>query len=459
MPIHAGDLHKLDAFKKLVAPDQYVATRILVSFSSTRFQDEFRLHTARVFFQTVTLNIEEFHVRTSQLFAGRFALDNSREAVDQFIEQTTNGMLETPWGKVPFWGINGQGSNVFVTLEPLHEAGLQNQRRISVLQFSGEPVPHPSTNRTVDWELRASETPFESVDELYSVLSLQRDLTPSASIEFVAYQTVAINFDASGVEDDQLTVVVHISKGLSPAGFSLGLRSLVDGNVNRSQLKSDSFTWNDRDEYIEGVAQLPANGAHAIQCFANYKDINYGSSWLIDKSISVNTRCAAFKAFDRDLEKTRRELFPDDGSKERAREFETAVSWLFWMLGFSPIPLDGQFGLPDAPDFIFVDELGQALLVDCTTGRISVNDKLEKLAERHSRLRSTLRANRAEFVTSYAVVISRGQFEVPEADLERAKRNEVIVVSSKELALLFESLSSPKRPSEILQALTSNSLP
>jgi hypothetical protein len=179
MPVHSGDLHKIDDFKKLVAPEQYAATRIVVSFAASLSGSDFRLHTARVFFQTVQLNLEEFHVRTHQLFAGRFFLENSIESIDAFMKRASDGTLDTPWGSVPFWGSNGPGSNVFVTLEPVHEAGLQNQRRISVLQFSGEAIPHPATSRTVDWELRAYELPFDSVDELYGVLGLERGVTPA----------------------------------------------------------------------------------------------------------------------------------------------------------------------------------------------------------------------------------------------------------------------------------------
>jgi hypothetical protein len=242
---------------------------------------------------------------------------------------------------------------------------------------------------------------------------------------------------------------------LNPSGFSLGLRSVVDGNINRSQIKSGHFTWKEQDDFVEGTAVLSAGGANAIQCFANYNSINYGSTWLIDKSISINTRHIAFLTFDRDLNKLKKELFPDEGIKERAREFEMAVCWLFWILGFNPVQLDGQFGLPESPDFILFDELGQAITVECTTGRTSVNDKLEKLAERHLRMKSSFRANRADFVKSYAIVVSRGQSDVSHAELTRAKQNEVTIVGSSQLRQLFESVQSPKRPSEIIQNLTS----
>jgi hypothetical protein len=88
-----------------------------------------------------------------------------------------------------------------------------------------------------------------------------------------------------------------------------------------------------------------------------------------------NPRRAVYEAFDPKLENLKNILSNAQGRGEEARDLESAIAWLLWMLGFSVAHLNTR-KMREAPDLIAATPQGHFLIVECTTGLLKAENKL-----------------------------------------------------------------------------------
>ena len=75
--------------------------------------------------------------------------------------------------------------------------------------------------------------------------------------------------------------------------------------------------------------------AAVIQCFVSYLGVAQHYGWVSDPSTVQNPKRAVYNLFDESLE-ILSDFISKSGNKGRdARDLETAIAWLLWMLGFS----------------------------------------------------------------------------------------------------------------------------
>ena len=55
------------------------------------------------------------------------------------------------------------------------------------------------------------------------------------------------------------------------------------------------------------------------------------------------------------------------------------MSWLFWMLGFSVLHLGATKRVQDGPDLVATTPTEHYVVVECTTGQVKGESKLERL--------------------------------------------------------------------------------
>jgi hypothetical protein len=142
---------------------------------------------------------------------------------------------------------------------------------------------------------------------------------------------------------------------------------------------------------------------------------------------------ALIESYDPELKQIKAMLFEGDkrgGGDTRA--VESAVSWLLWMMGFTPAHFGSTKQLQDGPDILATTPSRNIVMVECTTGMLKV-DKLAKLAERRTNLRDRLNASGHSFLRIIAAIATTMRRAEIEADIEHAERLGILVITREDL--------------------------
>lgn len=183
-----------------------------------------------------------------------------------------------------------------------------------------------------------------------------------------------------------------------------------------------------------GVATVKASAAAALHCTAIYAGSVQHQFWIADPTTAQNAKRVAYETIDGNLtalrETFRRESYKGRGA---ARELESNISWLLWMLGFSVAHLGAVTRAQDAADILATTPQGHFAVVECTTGMLRADNKLPKLIERAEIIRRRLEAsgNRHLRVIT-AIVTSKPRDEI-RPELEAAERQRVLVIAREDL--------------------------
>ncbi len=162
----------------------------------------------------------------------------------------------------------------------------------------------------------------------------------------------------------------------------------------------------------------------------------------------ANIRIRAHRTADPGLQRFREHLYP--ARPDKAKEFEAAVGLLFFFLGFHVDPLSAQKGLGDA-----VDHLAHApgssviLVIECTVGSIDAGGKLGRLFGRSQRIRREL--SESEVIPVIATAARRR--ELSDAEVEKARRDDVVLLCREDLQDLWDAAQSGKPSTELVHRL------
>jgi len=146
-----------------------------------------------------------------------------------------------------------------------------------------------------------------------------------------------------------------------------------------------------------------------------------------------NPKRAVYNRFDEKLD-ILSDFLTKSGAKGRnARDLETGVAWLLWMLGFSVAHLGGTGRTQDAADLIATTPTGHFAVIECTTGLLKAENKLSLLIGRAEQVRlGVVASNNKHLRVLPIMVTSKTRAEVS-ADLEQAERLGVLVITSENL--------------------------
>jgi hypothetical protein len=135
------------------------------------------------------------------------------------------------------------------------------------------------------------------------------------------------------------------------------------------------MTWTEEANIDRGRATIEIPLAAALNCTVSYNDLAQSHLWMSDPDRVQNPRRAVYEAFDPKLENLKNILSNAQGRGEEARDLESAIAWLLWMLGFSVAHLNTR-KMREAPDLIAATPQGHFLIVECTTGLLKAENKL-----------------------------------------------------------------------------------
>lgn len=416
-------------FFRTISPWETAYTTASFSFVALKVAEGFSVLQARLFLNTLPPEGELEFFETQSILAGHFLLSDIGKAPREVVDALLSGKLETPVGTILFPGnASGDYGGYF---QAFHPEGVTSQSRLTTLTLFGSSLRERIVQPQLDWELKATDKPHETLQELLYTCRLGGLRADVASIEVAALQVMAVDL-AKRVTGDRADLGVRMSPLLDKGKASIGYRVLDKAKVTRGIARGAELSWSMDGDVAVGTATIDVPPAAAIHTYACYDGVAHHQGWIVDPENAQNARRAAYEAFDEGLPALG-ELLTRPPGRGNARDLEAAVGWLLWMLGFSVAHLGGTTRLQDAADLIATTQTGQVAVIECTTGLLKSDNKLALLVDRTEAVRAKLQASNNTGLRVLPVIVSTKTRMEVRADLEQAQRLGVLVVTRETL--------------------------
>lgn len=406
------------------------------SYAALRRGADFVLLHGRLHLSAFPLTLPATHYRCENARVGSYQLSELKMSPRQLFDALMAGKVSTPDGDILFPPEdNGQHGAYHM---PYHQEGLQSQGRLSVLGLTGLRNPDFIKQPQLDWEIRASATPYDSLQELLYIYQLGQFFSDALRVEFVANTIIEVDL-AAKVEGVTARPAVLLSKTADPKKASLGYMVFDKGQVvQRGSIPSSDLTWTETDRALRGEGSIAVPAAAHIRAIAVYDGMAQRLGWIADPTSLQNSRRAAYEQIDPKLAKLT-ELVKNTQEKVRkARDLELVVSWLLWMMGFSPAHFGHLAETQDAADVFAATPQGHIAVVECTTGLIKSN-KLSLLFERAQAVRAQLQASGNKQLRVIAAMVStKKRADIASTDFEDAAKQGILIFTLEDLEQAVE---------------------
>jgi Holliday junction resolvase len=219
-----------------------------------------------------------------------------------------------------------------------------------------------------------------------------------------------------------------------PEDVHVSYRLIDQGRVvERSMFEGNALEWTKTPEHQYGTTNIVVPPAAVLHCFASYRGIAQHFGWISDPTAMQNPKRSVYNKFDDKLE-ILTDFLTKSGSKGRdARDLETGVAWLLWMLGFSVAHLGGTGRTQDAADLIATTPNGHFAVIECTTGLLKAENKLPLLVSRVEQVRLGVVASNNRHLRVLPIIVTSKTRADVSADIEQAERLGVLVLTSENL--------------------------
>ncbi len=385
----------------------------------------------------------------SSIIAGRFLLGECNLSLAPFLESIFEGEIKTPFGKiVTKFGDRPDLSTFF---QPYHYTGPQKNMRVNHLSISGSNLSQYKNNLHIDWNLRAANPPYSSLQDLLLDFGII-DGSSSISAIDVYGDNVAFVRQDSKVHNDVAILNVVLANNLNTSLMALGLIKHVNGNVEeRCCISGNEFEWKECNGMLIGAKQIPVKRSTVLEVFASYAEIAQTHSFIFDPDAVPNTRRVAYEAFDPQLEGMKELLQQTNKRGQNARDFESSVAWLLWMHGFNVAHLGATGLTQDAVDLICETPNGNLAVVECTTGILKSESKLSLLIERTEKLSKHLEGSGNINRRILPILITNKNRDAVKADLEPARQHGVVVLTCEDIERLVQNTILLPRPNDLFR--------
>ena len=382
-----------DSFGTLLSAWKGAYVCAVHSYVGVKTAEGTRLLYGRVLLEPSLAGINEtpFVFATEHIVAGRFVKSVAVDVTD-LIGKAKAGKMD---GRDDVVSLAAETSGSFSAyFAPIYHPFISDGPRLPSLLIRGMAKHNllvtSGDSRQLDWEMRAADVPFDTLDELleHCELPTLAKFGDSTTLEIVARSPGAIGA-VSTIDGDEAVIECRIARALDVSKLRLGYRILQkDQQTVRSSITGDTFQWRDETDLKIASHRISVGKAALLQAFLSYERISLHHWWVTDPKKHLNPRHAIHQVFDQDLELLRRMLLTPETDKQYA--FEGAVSTLLCLLGFSAANYGRIPKLQKGPDIIVITPLGHVGIIECTVGLLNENDKLAKLLQRTKLIKAKL---------------------------------------------------------------------
>jgi hypothetical protein len=415
------------------------------SYVAVKSDEGFCLSQGRFRFHVVRPDTRIWSFRSTNVRAGIAEVMTDLSSVKAFVASVLNGTIPLPEGEITFHPEPSRSHSIHFT--PLHHDAEQQRRREVRLDIQGKRHTG-GIDPERDWSLRAGKPPFDGILDVCNAFGAGPMRGDFANIEFVAPNIAAIA-PSSCVTGTAATLGMELAAGLDPERSHLTLRVIEGKKVsNREVIDGAALLWKDLgDRQLGSIQRQVAPGA-IVHCTACYRGVAYGHRWLLDHSTSSNPRRAALQPFDPDLASLSEAIRTLQGKGQKKGGFETAVSQLLWLLGFSPAHLGQTHQTQDAPDIVAFTPGGNVVLVECTTALVKT-DKVSLLIERANALKKNLSESDHTYLRVLPVIVTNKSRADVAKDLADARKRGVVGIDLESLLALVSETEAIPNPDRI----------
>lgn len=420
------------------------ATIAYLAVAALRGSDAYPVISARLVFASPTAVVAErsFESKSLQVFLTR--LPDVPKAED-IIRSAISGSFEI--GGTNYELGLGEPASATISVEHFNET-MGPQMRLCALIARGKPIDTLFEPQQLDWELRASDPPYLTFGELLLEYGLP---LPGAYTTFEAFHTtpVAIDRERSTLSGTDLSVSIRLEGGLPLQEAKLSVVAIKAGEPPlRKTFVPGEMSWGQDGQIQVGTIRCAVPPGRAVQAIAVFRGIAFHYWWIVDPLQIPNTRKAVYEVVDSDLT-ILRDFLVASGPKGTARDLESGVAWLLWILGFAVAHLGTNTRTQDAVDILAVTPTGNFALVECTTGVISADKKVANLLSRKAVVLERLaRASHNTVRVLPVLVTSKGRDEVLQ-EIKPAHERGVFLVTRDDLLDLLNRTHVLPDPDEL----------
>lgn len=420
--------------------DWRIAYRVFrLSYLAVKVDDKLSVLSARILMAVnATSNLSPLpQFNAGNIQCGQWDINPHEISIEQVIE----GLTSSDGINIPGHGIlklltnSDRGVSVSSPIL-LHNEGIKNGNRLVILTISGSNAyPYLSQPET-DWTLKAGTVPYDSLDELKSEYGLAGNPNADLAILEVLAVTAVEVLAASTISGATAKLGVWAAKGLDNKKIQLGYRVFEkDRVVLRGAVKGNQLDWQAVGEDLGGTVELNVAPGSFIQCIASYNGLAHDVKWRADPNFLPNSRAAVLTIIDPSKTLIQSFLFPEKpyNKGKPQDDFEMAVSWLFWGLGFAPLNFGTNPKTKDAFDTVLVAPNGDFAVIECTLELLRTESKLSKLAARAAKLREILDASHQKHIRLLPIIISSMTREQVKGDIDQAKKLGILVLTRQDL--------------------------
>ena len=424
--MHEYDRRNVEEFFAAIEPNLPGYKYINFSYLALKNGDDFDLTQGRLQLQGVPVTINPGYFHSKNIKAGMCKLSELNLTPIEFVESLLSGKLKTPHGELLFK--TAETRNYSSYFDPYHQDGLTSQRRQMYLSINGARRNRIDST-LLDWELKAAATPFFNIQELCDEFSIGTIRGDSGNVEILAYNVAGISL-ASIINQTKAKLAMDLAEGLDRNAASIGYRTLRGNQIlKRGQLTGKDLTWENVNDVQHGVGEIEVPLGAVLDCITRYAGVAQSHYWITDPKTAQNPLRAVHHAFDNNLDVLHETIVKAQNRGANARDLEIAISWLIWMLGFSPTHIGGTARTSDAPDLIAATPRGDLVVIECTTGILKEDSKLSHLVERSEKVRQSLIACGNQHLKVLPVIVTTKTREEVKAELDQANKLGVLVAT------------------------------
>lgn len=425
------------------------------SYVAVKSSEGSRLLFGRILLEPTRDGVNETPVQfeTEHIVAGRFVKAVTPDSLAKFLVSAKAGRMDTDRGPISL--VTESSGSTSAYFAPIYHPLISDGPRLPSLLVHGTAKHNLLTSsgdsRQFDWEMKAANLPFDSLDELLSHCALPTlmQMGDLSTLEIVA-RTPAVVGVNTVIKGTEAVIECRMAKALDPGKLRLGYRMLQkDQQIVRSSVTGNSFEWGDDKDLKVGIHRIAIGEASVLQAFLSYDQIALHQWWVTDPQKNLNPWQAIHQIFDQDLALLKKMLFEPDVAKPYA--FEGAVSTILTLLGFSVANYGRIPKLQKGPDIIAVTPAGHIGVIECTVGLINESDKLAKLVQRTRLIKEKLADARYGHLQIQAAIVTPLSREEVAADLAVAGSHGIAVVCKQNIESALNQVGFPPNADRVFQ--------
>lgn len=399
------------------------------------------------------LNEAPIQFESERIIAGRFGKRTTSDSIAEYIASAKAGQMDTHKGAVSL--AKDSSGSISAYFAPIFHPLVSDGPRLPSIIVRGTSkhtlLVTEGDNRQLDWEMKAADVPFDSLDELlgHCMLPTLMQMGDSSTLEIVA-RTPAVVGANSVINGSEAVIECRMAKGLDPEKLRLGYRMLKkDQQIVRSSVTGNNFEWKDDKDLKVALHRIAVGETSVFQAFLSYDRVSLHQWWVTDPQKNLNPWQAIHQIFDQDLELLRKMLFKPETDKPYA--FEGAVSTLLTLLGFSVANYGRIPKLQKGPDIIAITPSGHVGVIECTVGLINESDKLAKLVQRTTLIKEKLADARYGHLQIQPAIVTPLSRDEVAADLEVAGNHGIAVVCKHNIENAMSQVGFPPNADRVFQ--------